>query len=181
MKRCVDSVIENETKVNCEILVKEDKERNGVAKTLHELLQKSKTNIVVFLADDTEVEKDCIYCAYELMIKTFDDGIGMVGFNDKFHQDRLATHFMIHKELIQQVGGYIFNPEYVHCYCDRELFDRVNELNKFVYSPLSKIIHHHPFIDKKVEMDEFYNSVYNKSKYLKDERTYKRRKENGWQ
>lgn len=180
MKRCVDSIISNETKLNYEILTEEDIDRNGVALTLHKLLQTSRNDIVVFLADDTEIEKDCLNIAYDILYKAFDNGIGMVGFNDGIHNSKLATHFMIHKELIKQIGGYIFHPAYTHCYADNELYDRVNELDKYIYCQFSKIIHHHPLINNNIDWDDDYKRVYNKSVYLKDQRTYRQRKENGW-
>jgi GT2 family glycosyltransferase len=179
MKRCVDAIIENAGYHDYELVVEEDTNRIGAPLMVHNLLQKCKFDLIMFLADDTEPQKDFLLHAVNCINK-FDDKVGLVCLNDGKWDGKLATHFLIHKKLISMIGGYIFNPVYFHNFCDQELTCRSKELHKYKYCEEAKIIHHNPAVNPNILTDEFYERTYNKSKYLKDKMTFLRRKENTW-
>ena len=160
---------------NFEIIAEEDKERIGVAKMVKKLLKKTKYDLIVFLGDDTEPDKDMLKNALKAM-KKFPDGIGLVGINDGTHNDSHAPHFMIHRKMIDMIGGEIFHTGYYHCFCDDELILRAKLLDRFKYEFTSKLIHNNPMVNEKIKPDDDYNRVYSKDNFLKDKLLWKERK-----
>lgn len=180
--RCIESIYKNAgiPETDFEIVAEEDVDRIGSNKMIRNLTYKSKYDIVLFLADDTTIEPNCVYEALEVM-KSFDDSWGAVGLNDQFNNpDVLATHWMAHKKLLDYLGGEFLHTGYRHCWSDQEFILRCKEINRF--KPAYKAIfnHHHPVIDKRIPIDKDYSRIYSPPNFLHDKMLFMKRKKDGF-
>ena len=177
--KCVESVHKNIgiPKENYEIVAHEDKDRIGCPKVVEHLVSEAKHDLVMFLADDTELEENCLLEAMKIMDQ-FPDGAGVVAFNDG---SEFPTHWIAHKKILPLIGNQFFSTEYIHCCCDFELRDRASEIGRFAHSEKAKIKHNHPSREKgwKDTADKDYKRVYSDEIWGQDKQTYIRRNENG--
>jgi hypothetical protein len=137
-----------------EILVLEDRELEGCPKTLSKLVSLSTNDLLVYLGDDTEPMKGFLSAAWREM-NTFPDKWGLVGFQDFSAllftpniNEYNTPHFMIHRKLIDRIGGEIFYTGYKHdgAY---ELFIRARSIKRYKLSHKSVVKHNHPlFCDR---------------------------------
>jgi len=115
-------------------------------------IQSSDADAVLFLCDDTELDKDCLKNASEYLSMTFPDLDGVVGLN--------VTNYPPHwPEAITQYGfrlvGMPFHdrhfidrvaycPEYYRFYVDTEMGEYAKEVEKFIFCQGAKLKHYHP-------------------------------------
>lgn len=120
-------------------------------------------------ADDIVFQKGWLINALALM----SDIISVVGTNDQFNREVLsgthATHYLVKREYIEEIGGTIDNSfpvlyEYKHNYCDTEFIETAKK--RGVFKPcLSSIVRHNHWTKGRSKFDE----VYKKSHLTKDE------------
>jgi len=122
---------------------------------INEGYHKTDSSLIVFLADDVEVQKNWLIEAVLTFNESFPDGMGLVSFQDEF-DDRLAPHGLISRKYVEEfLNGNIFYPGYVHYWCDTELTVRSKKWNRFVHSPKSITIHRsRPEIDRHGKDDD---------------------------
>lgn len=108
----------------------------------------------------------------EKMLEHYPDTDGVLWFNDGYQGDKLNTLSIIGKKYYDRFG-YIYNPEYVSCWCDNEFMEVGNILKKQTYINEVIIKHEHPDygIGKRDYVHElnvkYYNSdreIFNKRK-----------------
>lgn len=176
---CIEAITRNAGTDNYEILATEDKERIGVPKMVKELVNKSKTNLVMFLADDTIPQPNFMINALSMM-NTFPGQWGLVGLNDQYFKGMPATHWLAHKRLLQYLDGEFFNTSYLHSFVDNELTLRCQEIDRYKWCEEAVIKHINPIVDNKISIDKDYKRVYNLSNFLRDKRLFEERKRNNW-
>ncbi len=95
---------------------------------------------ICFLGNDSIPQPGWLGEAMMLM-KTFPDGKGMVGFNNGYNHCA-ATHFVIHKDLIRALPeGKMFHEGYSHNFVDNELTERMDALRRYRWAPRAKVFH----------------------------------------
>ncbi len=95
---------------------------------------------ICFLGNDSIPQPGWLYEAMMLM-KTFPDGKGMVGFNNGYSPG-YAQHFVIHKDLIKTLPDEkLFYEGYTHNCVDNELMERMSSVNRYRWCPSAKVYH----------------------------------------
>ena len=106
-------------------------------------LQMASHDLVVFAADDLEFRPGWLEAARHEMAR-FDDGWGMVGFNDGHLGTELSTHYLLHRRFICQVlGGRVAWPCYPHSFNDLETNDRAKRAGRYRWAEHAHVYHHH--------------------------------------
>ena len=100
-------------------------------------------DLVVFAADDLEFRPGWLEAAlYEMA--HFDEGWGLVGFNDGHLGKELSTHYLLHRRFICQVlGGRVAWPCYLHSFNDLETNDRAKAAGRYRWAERAHVHHHH--------------------------------------
>lgn len=140
----------------------------GCPRMVKHMMENVKTDLVMFLGDDTVPEPGLMGAALEVM-ELLPDGMGVVGLNT---DGESKQHWMAHKSMLPLLDGEFFHTGYKHCFCDDELRDRAQELKRWAYATKAKVKHDHPI--KTGETDTSYDSAY--SAYWDDRAIYVRRK-----
>jgi len=162
--------IDENTSVLHEVIWEEDTERIGAPKMVKRLVDKAQYDFVVFLGDDTLLEKGCIDYALKAALE---HDKWLVGFNDG--HGRKATHWLAHKNLLAYLDNHeFFYTGYIHNFCDDELRIRSEKLNKYIWCEEAKIIHNHPAFGA-VPMDETYITQTSRPNWKHDEQLFKQR------
>lgn len=177
--RCIKSIERNIENTEYEIVEKEDKKRIGVPLMVKELTDRSKYDLVMFLADDVIVHDGFMDNCLSRM-NSFDDQWGLVGLNDQVFTYKPATHWLAHKKLLPFLDGYFFNPCYLHNFCDEELTQRCVDMNRYKWANDALLTHFNPVCNINIDFDKDYNRIYNPSNFYKDKRLYNERKRNNW-
>ena len=178
VKDCIKAIKENiivpEDKY--EILTLVDHDREGCPKTLKKLVEMAKHGFVMFLGDDTIPQKGFLVRAYRYMSE-FPGGWGLVGLNDgRINGEWLATHWLASKKLLDHLEDReFFYTGYIHTHCDLELTDKAKELRRYVWAKDARLVHNHPFKDKKF-IDDDYIKVYSDDVRMHDIKLYIGRK-----
>ena len=190
-ERCIKAIKKNAgLPINqYEIVSDMDVHGIGCPRMVEKLTKKTKHDLVMFLGDDTEPEKDFLKHALEAM-NNLPDGWGVVGLNTNGPQFGLLgnhtipqncnplAHWMADKRILDHIpGGSFFSTDYKHCWCDNELFDIADDMGRWVFAEKSKVIHVHP-INKTAELDDGYKKAYSEGNEQHDFRTYCNRKRN---
>lgn len=124
------------------VLVKEKREMY-VGK-INEGYHKTDSPLMVFLADDVEVQKNWLTEAVKTFSDSFSDKMGLVSFQDEF-DNRLAAHGLISRKYVETfLNGNIFYPGYVHYWCDCELTVRSKKWGRYAHSDRARIFHNRP-------------------------------------
>ncbi len=132
--------IEENTSIVHEVIWTEDTERIGTPKMVKKMVDLCTYDWIVFLGDDTLLEKFCIDNAYA-MAKSLD--LWLVGFND--HDTQRATHWLANKKLLDHLENReFFYTGYIHNFCDDELRVRADALGKYEWCRRARIQHTHP-------------------------------------
>tara|TARA_R100001015_G_C4632578_1_gene196329 strand:+ start:3568 stop:4230 length:663 start_codon:yes stop_codon:yes gene_type:complete len=79
----------------------------------------------------------------EKMLENFPDTDGVLWFNDGYQGNKLNTLSIIGKKYYDRFK-YIYNPEYIACWCDNEFTKVGNLLNRQKYFEETIIRHEHP-------------------------------------
>lgn len=161
-ERCIRLAKEN-TNVDIEFVIDEDKERIGAPLMVKRLVEKANSDLVCFLGDDAIPEKGFLEEALKA-IERFQDSVGLIGFNDDTGRT-LPTHWLGHKKLLPMIGGEFFHTGYYHCYCDKELKHRCKVLNRYHYCIEAIVFHDNPVL-RGEEPTGDYERIYSE-KYLK--------------
>jgi len=124
---------------NVKIFTKEKREMY-VGK-INEGYHKTDSPLIVFLADDVEVQPNWLTEAVKTFNESFSDKMGLVSFQDEF-DNKIAPHGLISRKYVDEyLDGNIFYPGYVHYWCDTELTVRSKRWGRFAHSPKSVTIH----------------------------------------
>lgn len=158
--KCVHSINRLLYPINLiETIVIKDEPRIGVPKRLKEGVDKSTSKWIVYGANDMEFTRFSILNAYlDFLIEK----CKLIAFNTgvKIYEDEgnICEHFMIHKDLIKEIGGEIFDTEFSHVGVDNLLWAKAKKLNQNFKSKNARIHHYH--FTQGAEMDEVYKIAY---------------------
>lgn len=180
MERCKDACFDNAGIPTdmFEVLALEDKNRIGVTKMTALLVDQASYDLVCFLADDTVPHPDFLLNALLAMDKLPEEW-GMVGLNDQYHGEALATHWLADKRLLPLLGGEFFYTGYRHCFCDHEMTLRCQQLGRYVWAEDAKLDHFNPIIiGEAVDLANY--SGYVPKTFLRDKVLFLKRRRNGW-
>ncbi|MBW1813431.1 MAG: hypothetical protein JRJ39_07090, partial [Deltaproteobacteria bacterium] len=161
-----------------EIVSAIDSDGVGCPKMVKSLTENTEHDLVMFLGDDTEPEKDFLKHAIQSM-DSLPDGWGVVGLNtqdDRVDNGNPIAHWLAHKKMLEYIpGGSFFSTEYKHCWCDDELKDIADELGRWVWCEKSRIKHNHP-VNQTAEYDDGYQKAYSDDFQTHDFKIYCSRK-----
>ena len=178
VKECIGAIKENAGLPDdkYEIIAELDKDRIGCPKMVKKLVDRSKYELVMFLADDTVPQKDFLIRATKGM-NNFDGLWGLVGLNDGMQDGNdLATHWLANKKLLDYLDNReFFFTGYNHLFCDRELTDIAKSIGRYYWAEDSIIKHNHPSANKEY-IDQDYLDVYSYEPARKDHKLYLSRK-----
>lgn len=151
--RCIESINESDYPQNkIEILVIEGPET--VPQKVAKGVKQATGEIYCYAANDMEFYKNCLTLAVEECMKEH----GLVSFNEGPllpDEGNICTHFVIHKDLVADIGGDIFDTDFHHLGVDNLLWAKTKKLGKATWLETAQIVHHHFSIDHK-PMDEVY-------------------------
>lgn len=105
----------------------------------------------------------------------FGEQPAMLGFNGDGHGPEHSCHFLIHRELLAELGGW--PVWYKHNFGDTELCIRARELSKYAKAPYAILFHDHPWVSAGQD-DEVYAA--GRSGWAQDEALFSARKARGW-
>ena len=160
-ERLVRSIMQNTSYPNYEI-VKMAGEGTAIEK-FNKGVEQAKGELIMFLADDTEVMPCCIDQAFVHLMEKL-NGRGLVILNEEGWKDRIAHHFLCSKNIREELlDNEIFWHGYFHCGADGELSERLKKKNLISYCENANLIHYHyALATRGVEpnkKDEWYNLV----------------------
>lgn len=115
----------------------------------------SKGEWIVFASNDIEFTPESLMIALNY---AREEGVGLVAFNTgKVLEDEgnICEHFVIRRDLVEQIGGEIFNTRFRHVGVDNLLWAQCRKLGQAVRCD-EAIVHHYHFSTKKSEFDEVY-------------------------
>lgn len=144
-EKLLKSIKENTVYPNYEIIKKEDKEgkdKKTAIQKFNEGVEETDAEFIVFLADDTEVEKMWLENAFICFKEKFRDK-GLVILNDRHWNGTMANHFLCSKNIKDELEGKIWSEKYYHNCCDVELYCRLKSKNLIEFCEDAKIVHHH--------------------------------------
>jgi len=179
-ERCISSINKNAgvDKGQYEIVAGFDTRGEGCPKMVKSLADKAKYDLVMFLGDDTEPEKDFMKNALKAM-DSLPDGWGVVGLNTqdiRIGTGNQVAHWLADRRILEHIpGGDFFSTEYKHCWCDNELQDIALDLGRWVWAEDARIKHNHP-INQSAKDDEGYQKAYSEKNKIHDYKTYCLRK-----
>lgn len=104
----------------------------------------------------------------------FGDGYGMLGFNGDGHGPDHSCHFLIHRELLAELGGW--PVWYRHNFGDTELCIRARQLGRYAKAPWAILYHDHANVG--AGDDDVYQA--GRSGWDADERLFRARRARGW-
>lgn len=108
----------------------------------NQAVEKADGDLIVYLADDTEVEPGWLTQAFVHFRGRFRDK-GLVILNDGYWEGRMANHFLCSKNVRGELRGEIWHSGYHHWGVDNELFGRLKQKNLVEYCERARITHHH--------------------------------------
>lgn len=167
---CISKLIENTSYRPLEIKVMVDDGKDWVWNIRH-MANEVKEGLVVYFADDIEVEKDWLTIAMKKYNESFPDGEGLLAFNDGIQFGKWATHGITTPKFLLKY----FYTGYKHFYVDLEISRVAMTLGKYVYCEESKATHIHPCVGKH-KIDETYKANYDGPLPLDRELFEKRKK-----
>jgi len=175
-ERCIKMVHENCGVTDYEIISEEDTERIGCPKMVKKLVGKAKGEYICFIGDDCEPRQDFLKNALMCMWDNLPGQWGLVGLNDETGRD-LPTHWLAHANMLDHLENReFFYTGYTHCYCDMELRDRAESLNRYTYCKGAVVKHDHPALTGSPTNDPDYIRVYSDKVKGKDRDLYYSRK-----
>lgn len=104
-----------------------------------------KTPLFVVLADDMSIDQDgWLSEALKVYKGRFKDQNGLMTFNDGIQNGRLFACGMSSKNFVQEVGGNLYHPKFVHFGGDNVVSFLAKLLDLYYYAETVKVNHHHP-------------------------------------
>ncbi len=151
LERCQKSISElNYPKKKLEVIVIEGEET--VPEKLRKGLKMAHGDVICYAANDMEFTPDAMIRAVEMSRR-----YGLVSFNagpvlpDK---GNICEHFIIGRDLIERIGGEIFDTRLVHCGVDNLLWAKAEKLSQAHWCEKAVIFHYH--FSKGGKMDPVY-------------------------
>lgn len=131
-----------------------------VPEKVKDAIQYDDANYFCYAANDMTLEPNCLLIA---IIQSILLNKGLVSFNEgPLLEDKgnICTHFIIKKQLIEKIGGEIFDTRFNHVGVDNLLWKKCLDINEAHYCAEAKIIHNH--FSKGAEFDEVYKKGWDK-------------------
>jgi hypothetical protein len=121
-----------------------DSEYRGCSQAWNDALMLSKGDPVVLAADDLVFEDGWLGAALSVLDE-FEDGWGLVGFNDGHTDNRIfSTHYLASRRLVCEVfGGVIAWEHYTHSFNDVEASERAKRADRYSWSEDARVTHKH--------------------------------------
>lgn len=158
--RLIKSIEENTLYPDYEI-IKKDGEGTAIEK-FNKGVEEASGELVVFMADDTEATLGWLTQAYIHFVENFRDR-GLVIFNDGHWQGTLANHFLVSKNIRDELDGEIWHGGYNHSGADDELYGRLKKKGLIEYCEDAKIKHYHYYAQtegvKRSKKDKYYKRI----------------------
>lgn len=127
-------ILKSRAGVECNVIVVEDRERQGFIKTFNQAVVDNKADFYVYVAQDASPGRDWLKLGLETIRS---EKKGLLAFNDGKWQGKLASFGLISQEFINEHGydGKPLNPSYKSHYADTELTLIAKENNQLAYNP----------------------------------------------
>lgn len=162
LQRCLDSIDQLIwPKDRIETLVLDHPERT-VPMKVHMGLEMALGEIICYAANDCEFTPLSLNWAVNPCMRNK----SLVAFNTgrvSPSKGNICEHFVIHRELIQQIGGYIFDLDFHHVGVDNLLWAQAEALGKAERSDLAVLKHYHFSKPGGLPMDEVYTRGWSKT------------------
>jgi glycosyltransferase involved in cell wall biosynthesis len=153
LKRCINSITsQNYPAELIQIVVKEGEEGTVITK-VNDGLKEADGEFIIYGSNDIEFDRNAfILAVYDYLIHkkrliAFDTGV-------RNAEGYINEHFMIKRDLIDELGGYIFDPDFHHVGVDDLLWKRCEKRNEAMISSGRAIHHHFSRIGSGIEPDE---------------------------
>jgi hypothetical protein len=118
-------------------------EYRGCSKAWNDALAATAGDPVVLVADDLMFNHGWLDAALK-ELGEFEDGWGLVGFNDGHFGEELSTHYLMSRRFIVEVlGGVVAWPEYRHSFNDLETTERAKRANRYRWCEDARVDHEH--------------------------------------
>lgn len=115
----------------------------GCSNAWNDCLREATGDPIVFAADDLVWEDGWLEAALTKLVE-FEDGWGLVGFNDGHWGEELSTHYLMSRRFIVEVlGGVVAWPFYKHSYNDAEVNDRARAAGRYAWCEDAHVRHEH--------------------------------------
>jgi glycosyltransferase involved in cell wall biosynthesis len=120
-----------------------EEEFRGNAKAWNDCLEVSTGDPVVLAADDLVWHPGWLDAALG-RLAAFEDGWGLVGFNDGHWREDLSTHYLMSRRFIVEVlGGVVAWEAYQHSFHDLETCERAKLANRYAWCEGAVVRHEH--------------------------------------
>jgi glycosyltransferase involved in cell wall biosynthesis len=118
-------------------------EPRGSSKAWNDALKRAEGDPIVLAADDLEFEPGWLDAALETLAQ-FEDGWGLVGFNDGHWGPELSTHYLMSRRFIVEVlGGVVAWDCYRHSFNDCEANARAVAAGRYAWCENARVYHRH--------------------------------------
>ena len=162
LQRCLASIAAlHYPQDRLETLVLDHPERSVPLK-VHLGAQQALGEILCYAANDCEFTPVSMNWAVAACMRSK----GLVAFNTgrvSPSKGNICEHFVIHRELIPQIGGYIFDLDFHHVGVDNLLWAQAEALGKAERSDLAVLKHYHFSKPGGLPMDEVYKRGWSKT------------------
>lgn len=150
----------------------------GCSQAWNDCLAEASGDPIVFAADDLEWGEGWLEAALAKLAE-FDDGWGMVGFNDgHWDGNELATHYLMSRRFIVEVlGGVVAWPAYKHSFNDLETCERARLAGRYAWCESADVRHVHWLFGDRAQDDTDQRRL---PDHPADQRIYDERKANGF-
>jgi GT2 family glycosyltransferase len=121
------------------------KEYRGCSRAWNDALRLAQGDPLVLAADDLVFEPGWLDAAYKRLHTAFEDGWGMVGFNDGHTNNQdWSTHYLASRRLIVEAfGGVIAWEHYTHSFNDVEASERAKAAGRYAWAEDAHVHHVH--------------------------------------
>jgi hypothetical protein len=130
---------------------------------------------VVTLANDLLGGPQWLERGMQAYRERFGDTSAMMGFNGDGHGPEHSCHFIIHRGLLSELGGW--PAHYRHNFGDTELCLRAQQLGRYAKAPYAILFHDHPWVSAGQD-DEVYAA--GRANWAEDQALFEARKARGW-
>jgi glycosyltransferase involved in cell wall biosynthesis len=126
-------------------------EHRGCSQAWNDALALSGGDPVILAADDLEFQPGWLEAAL-MRLSEFEDGWGLVGFNDGHWGAELSTHYMVSRKMVVDVfGGVIAWQHYHHSFNDREANGRARQAGRYAWCEDAYVLHRHWIFGDRVQ------------------------------
>jgi len=123
------------------IIIATDHDGIGCPAMVEKLANRATTDLILFLGDDTEIMPGALDVALQKM-NEFPGGWGLIGLNTE--GGKKYAHWLAHRKILDFLPNrQFFNTDYHHFYCDDELHDIAQELDRWAWAEDAHVKHHH--------------------------------------